>query len=364
MARLIIEKSAPVRSSWRLPVRISSKEKARSLRQLATLVQMRIPLEQALTLVAKQLQNARLKTIYGQCRDAVRNGDSLTTAMKRHPAVFGETVQHFVMVGEMTGNLGDTLDQAAMQMEKVVALKRKMITALSYPAIVMLVAIGAVAFLLTVVVPTFNEVFKDFGGELPMMTRILIAGADLFGRRWYVLILSVIALGWLLSRLWRGSRSRIIMERCLFRFPVLGSVLFKTHLARMIRTLCTLLANGIQLVVALPASGEASGSLLLNQASQRMNTEIKRGLALCRAFENEKPFPSLVSQMTEIGEQSGSLAAMMQKTADYYEQEIDAAIENLNAVLEPLLIVGLGIVLGGILIALYMQIFSIVDAVG
>ncbi len=363
MARLVIEKQQKAKKNWNLPKRIGAKDRARSLRQLATLVQMHIPLEQALTLVSRQLQNRRLQAVYLNCREKVRNGESLAVAMQHHPRIFGDNVYHLVMVGELTGHLGKTLDQAARQMEKVLALKRKMVTALSYPAIVLLVAFAAVAFLLTVVVPTFNEVFKDFGGDMPFMTRLLVNSAEIISRRWYLVVLAIILFFWLVKQSWRHAKTRIKMEGFIFRFPVLGAVIFKTHLARLVRTLSTLLANGIQLVTALPASGQASGSLVLMQAADRMNVEVQRGVALYQSLAREKVFPLLISQMAEIGEQSGSLSAMMEKAAIYYEEEIDTAIDNLNAVLEPLLIVGLGVVLGGILIALYMQIFSLVDVV-
>jgi type IV pilus assembly protein PilC len=350
-------------SSAPLFSRIKSQEVTQVVRQLATLIQMRLPLDYALTTVEEQADNKRLKAILGECRGKIEQGAAFAEALGVYKKYFPDSVTKYIAVGELTGRLGDTLDQAATQLEKMARLRRKLLTALSYPAVVLCVAAGAITFLLLVVVPTFSEIFKEFGAEMPAATRMLIAAANLLVSRWYFIVLACYGIVAGLRKMWKSPSTRIKMEILLCRMPILGSILLKSQLGRFLRTLGTLLKNGISLTTALPISGDTSGSLRIACSSIGITEKVKRGISLHSALQSESFYPPLLSQMARVGEESGTLAEMMEKAAEYYEQEIDAAIEVLNAVIEPVIIVGLGLVLGTILVAMYLQIFSVVDIV-
>ena len=343
--------------------RVKTQHITQIVRQLATLIQMRLPLDHALSIIQQQLEPGRLQDIISDCKNRVQQGQTLADAFQVYPKHFPEAVIRFVAVGELTGQLGETLDQAATQLEKTAQLKRKLMTALSYPAVIMVVAAGAVTFLLAVVVPTFSEVFSDFGAELPAATQLLVTLGDLIVQRWYVGVIACYATIILIRWLWNQPKIRRRMERTLWRLPLVGKIILKEKLTRFTRTLSALLANGIMLPTAIVTSGRTTGSLCLCESAERMTEQVKRGLSFHLAMKEQGFFPILIIQMIRVGEESGALNTMLNKTAQYYESEIDASIESLNAVLEPIIIVGLSIVIGAILIAMYMQIFNVVNVI-
>ncbi len=343
--------------------RIKKQEVAQALRQLATLVQMRFPLDKSLFIVCEQIQNDALKKIFEDCKCRVEKGETLADALSVYAKYFPQAVLKFTMIGEVSGNLGDTLDQAASQMEKMLKLRRKLFSALSYPAIVVIVAIFAVGFLLAVVVPTFSDVFSDFGAQLPIATRILVTMGDFLVNYWYVLVLSVLGIVMLVQRMWKIPRLQIRMEKLIWKMAVIGPVIKKEKLTRFVRTLGMLLQNGILLPEAISISGKTSTSLNIEKKSEIIIERIKKGESFYSALNESAIFPAMLVQMARVGEEAGVLGDMLDRSAEYYESEIDAAIETLNAVLEPILIIGLGIVMGAIVIAMYWQIFNIVDVI-
>ena len=343
--------------------RVKTQHITQIVRQLATLIQMRLPLDHALSIIQQQLEPGRLQDIISDCKNRVQQGQPLADAFQEYPKFFPEAVIRFVAVGELTGQLGETLDQAATQLEKTAQLKRKLMTALSYPAVIMVVAAGAVTFLLAVVVPTFSEVFADFGAELPAATQLLVTLGDLIVQRWYIGVIVCYAMILLIRWLWNQPKIRRRMERMLWKMPLVGKIILKEKLTRFTRTLSALLANGIMLPTAIVTSGRTTGSLCLCESAERMTEQVKRGLSFHLAMKEQGFFPILIIQMIRVGEESGALNTMLNKTAQYYEAEIDASIESLNAVLEPIIIVALSIVIGAILIAMYMQIFNVVNVI-
>ncbi len=336
---------------------------AYAIRQIATLIQMHFPLDRTLSIVSDQIQKQDLKKIIIDLKQRIEKGESLAHALAFHKKYFPETVLKFAEIGEISGKLGDTLDQAASQLEKVLKLRRKLFTALSYPAIVIIVAIGAIGFLLAVVVPTFSDVFSDFGAQLPIATRMLVATGDFLVNYWYILFLFILGTGFLLRKLWNFPKARLRMERFFWKLPIVGPVIKKEIVTRFIQTLGMLLKNGILLPEAISISGKTSTNLNVEISSQILIEKIKSGQSFYTALDEAKIFPNMLVQMVRVGEEAGVISEMLEKSAEYYESEIDAAIETLNAVLEPVLIIGLGIIMGAIVIAMYWQIFNIVDVI-
>jgi type IV pilus assembly protein PilC len=345
------------------PQRIKAMEMTQLIRQLATLVSMRLTLEHSLRLLGDQQSNKKLQAILQDCRQRLVHGSGFADICDAHPDVFPKTLVHFIRIGEMTGKLGDCLNQAALQQEKVMRIKRKITSALAYRAIILAVAAAAVIFLLVAVVPTFTEVFREFGGELPAATRLLLAVSDFLSQYGFYLLLMLLVSPKLGLEIWKKPSARRRLEKIIYRLPWAGPVILKTHLARFLRILFAMLENGIHLTTAVPAAGEASSSLSISDSSAELTRRIISGVSLHAAMNADALFPSLIVRMVQVGEETGALPQMLAVSAQYYEEEIDAAIETMNAVIEPLLIVGLGLVLGAILIAMYMQLFSVVDVV-
>jgi type IV pilus assembly protein PilC len=346
-----------------LPKRIKSQEITHIIRQLATLVQMRLPLDHSLKLVIEQTEKEKVKNLLTDCKHRLERGQTLANAFAAYPKCFNESVLKCVEIGELTGKLGDMFEQAAVLLEKSQQLKRKLLTALSYPIVVLVVATGAVGFLLTVVVPTFAQVFSDFGSELPAATKILVNTGTFLSNWWYLILGAIFLVALLLKKMWSKPKTRLVLENLIWKIPVFGAIVQKEKFSRFVRTLSMLTENGIVLTAALKTSGSSSTSIKIEYAIKNAQEKVERGISLYAALQSEKIFPVMMVQMIRVGEESSTLAIMLKKTAEYYEAEIDSAIETLNAVLEPIIIVGLGLVLGAILIALYMQIFSVVNVI-
>ena len=340
--------------------KITSKDLALFTRQLSTMLKAGVPLMQSFDIVGRGHANPSMARLMNDIRMDVETGTSLNQAFRKYPLYFDPLFCNLVAAGEQAGILETLLDRLAMYQEKTIALKGKIKKALFYPVMIILVAILVTAVIMIFVIPSFKSVFTSFGADLPAPTLIVIAMSDFFVKYWY--IVGGIAGGgiYFLIQAWRRSpKVQAIVDRSLLKLPVLGEMLQKASIARWSRTLATTFAAGVPLVEALDSVGPAAGNYVFKEATKSVQTEVNVGTSLAQAMQNTGVFPNMAVQMTQIGEESGSLDSMLSKVADYYEREVDETVDALSSLLEPMIMVILGVIIGGIVIAIYMPIFKL-----
>lgn len=344
-------------------VRLSTRHLAEFTRQLATLLQARLPLARALHLLAEQQPNPKLRSLLHNILERIKAGQALSDALAEQRNQFSGLYLSLVRVGEQAGILDQTLSRLAQYLEKAARLQRKIITALTYPALIVVVAVAAIAFLLIAVVPTFADMFQDFGATLPGPTRFLLDAGEFVRDYGHWLFLSLTAS--ILMGVYARKIERIasMFDRMLLRLPVIGSLLARNFLAKFCRTLGTLLQSGVVLVNALEVTQQISGNTVFAQAIRQMMQRIVRGESLLPADAAIAPFSRLTQQMIRVGEETGELGPMLIKVAQFYEDELDARIDTMTSVIEPIIIVFLGIVLGGTLVAMYLQMFELTSVI-
>ncbi|MEO7761214.1 MAG: type II secretion system F family protein, partial [Casimicrobiaceae bacterium] len=334
-------------------------------RQLSTMMRAGVPLLQCFDIVARGHSNARFARVLLDIKAQIETGLSLSQAFRRHPAQFDGLYCNLVAAGEQAGVLDTVLDRLATYKEKILAIKGKIKAALFYPAMVIAVAVVVVTVIMVFVIPSFKEVFSSFGATLPGPTLIVIGISDFFVSYWYVVFLIMIAVGVGSWYLWkRVPAFRRVFDRLSLKFPVLGKVLQQAAIARWSRTLATMFAAGVPLVDALDSVAGAAGNQVYADATRRIRTDVATGTSLSSAMLGTDVFPNMVLQMTQIGEESGSLDGMLNKVADFYEHEVDDAVTALSSLMEPILMVFLGVVVGGLVIAMYLPIFKLGSVVG
>jgi type IV pilus assembly protein PilC len=339
---------------------IKAREIALFTRQLAMMLKAGLPLVQGFELTAQSLEAGTLRERVLQLRDAVATGEPFSTALRRHPRDFDALYCNLVAAGETSGTLDVLLERLARHLEQAAALKAKVGKALRYPLIVLLVALVVTALLLVKVVPAFAATFADFGAELPALTRYVLRLSD-WARAWWPALASA-AFGAALSLRAARQRSRRFREWCerrLLRLPALGGVVKLAATARFCRTLATTFAAGLPLVDALDASAGATGNVVYRAAVLQARSELATGVRLSRTLRQNALFPPLLVQLVAVGEESGTLDTLLARCADIYEDEADALAETLTALLEPLLMAVLGVVVGGLLLALYLPLFQL-----
>jgi type IV pilus assembly protein PilC len=334
-------------------------------RQLSTMMRAGVPLLQSFDIVARGHSNARFSRILLDIKGQVETGLSLSQAFRRYPMQFDGLYCNLVAAGEQAGVLDTVLDRLATYKEKILAIKGKIKSALFYPAMVITVAIVVVTVIMVFVIPAFKEVFSSFGANLPGPTLVVIGISDFFVQYWYIAFILAIAIGVGMWFLWkRVPAFRRIFDRISLKFPVIGKVLQQAAIARWSRTLATMFAAGVPLVDALDSVAGAAGNQVYADATKRIRTDVSTGTSLSSAMMGTDVFPNMVLQMTQIGEESGSLDGMLNKVADFYEREVDDAVTALSSLMEPILMVFLGIVVGGLVIAMYLPIFKLGSVVG
>ena len=339
---------------------IKEKEIALFTRQLATMARAGVPLLQAFDIAARSTGNNRLSRLLLEVKADIETGNSLAVSFKRHPMQFDELYCNLVAAGEQAGILDAILDRLAVYKEKTLALKGKIKAALFYPAIVIVIATVVVAIIMWFVIPSFKQVFTSFGADLPWLTNIVVMISDWFVQFWYVVaIIPVIGFGivWYLWKRFPAFAHGV--DRLALKLPVIGEILEKAAVARWTRTLATMFAAGVPLVDALTAVGGAAGNQVYAEATKRIQTHVSTGTALTVAMEDTNVFPNMALQMTRIGEETGALDSMLSKVADFYEREVDDAVSALSSLIEPIMIVFLGVVIGTIVVAMYLPIFKL-----
>ena len=345
--------------------RISDKDIALFTRQLATMMKSGVPLLQAFDIAMKGSGNAALSRLLNDIRTDVETGLNLSQAFAKHPVHFDKLFCNLVAAGEQAGILDSLLDRIATYKEKILAIKSKIKSALFYPAAVVVVAGLVVSVMMLFVIPEFKSVFSSFGAELPAPTLIVIAMSDFFVQSWYLvfgaLIGAIVFIAWSYKR---STAMQIALDRMLLRFPVIGPIIRKATVARWTRTLSTMFAAGVPLVEALDSVGGAAGNHVYLVATRQIQSDVSTGTSLTLAMQTSDVFPTMVVQMVSIGEESGQLDAMLSKVADFFEQEVDDAVAGLSQLLEPLIMVFLGTVIGGLVVAMYLPIFKLGAVVG
>ena len=340
--------------------RIKPKDIAIFTRQLATMMKAGVPLLQAFDIVGRGNGNASVTRLLNDIRTDVETGSSLSSAFRKYPLQFDNLYCNLVEAGETAGILDALLDRLAVYMEKTEAIKSKIKSALMYPISVVIVAFVVVTVIMLFVIPAFKEVFSSFGADLPAPTLFVIAISEIFVKYWW-LIFSVLGGGfYFFMQAWRRSEKvQMFMDRLMLKIPVFGALVYKSVIARWTRTLATMFAAGVPLVEALDSVGGASGNSVFVKATKKIQQEVSTGTSLTAAMTNVSVFPTMVLQMCAIGEESGSIDHMLGKAADFYEAEVDDMVAGLSSLMEPIIIVFLGGLIGGIVIAMYLPIFKL-----
>jgi type IV pilus assembly protein PilC len=340
--------------------KITAKDLTIFTRQLATMMKAGVPLLQSFDIVGRGNANPSVSKLLNDIRTDVETGTSLSAAFRKYPQYFDNLYCNLVEAGESAGILDTLLDRLAVYMEKTEAIKSKIKSALMYPISVVVVAFVVVTVIMIFVIPAFKKVFTSFGADLPTPTLVVMAMSEYFVKYWYILFGSIFGGGYYFFQAWkRSERMQFFMDRLMIRLPVFGSLIEKSCIARWTRTLSTMFAAGVPLVEALDSVGGASGNKLYENATNKIQQEVSTGTSLTQAMTNANLFPTMVLQMCAIGEESGSIDHMLGKAADFYEAEVDDAVAGLSSLMEPLIIVFLGTLIGGIVVAMYLPIFKL-----
>jgi|SoiMethySBSTD1v2_1073268.scaffolds.fasta_scaffold36715_2 type IV pilus assembly protein PilC len=329
-------------------------------RQLATMLRAGVPLLQSFDIIARGHSNARFSRLMMDIKTQVETGASLSQAFRQYPKHFDALYCNLVQAGETAGMLDAILDRLATYMEKILAIKGKIKSALFYPITVLVVALIVTWIIMVFVIPSFKQVFASFGANLPWLTLLVISISDFFVKWWWaIFIITAVSLVALRLAFKRSEALRYLVHKYSLKIPIIGTILEKATIARWTRTLQTMFAAGVPLVESLDAVGGASGNMVYIAATKRIQTDVSTGTSLTNAMGAVNLFPSMVIQMTQIGEESGSLDNMLGKIADFYEREVDDAVAALSSLLEPVMIVFLGVFVGGLVVAMYLPIFKL-----
>jgi type IV pilus assembly protein PilC len=348
------------RQSYRGGRSVNEKDITFFTRQLSTMLKAGVPLLQSFDIIARGHSNARFSRLMLDLRNKIETGSSLSQAFREHPKHFNQLYCNLVQAGETSGMLDAVLDRLATYMEKILAIKSKIKSALFYPIAVIVVAIVVIWVIMIFVIPAFKSVFASFGANLPYLTQVVIDISDFFVQWWWAIFILVIGtfVGIRLS-IKRSTTVRYAVHRLSLKVPIIGAILEKATIARWTRTLQTMFAAGVPLVESLDAVGGASGNMVYIAATKKIQTDVSTGTSLTNAMSAVNLFPPMVLQMTQIGEESGSLDNMLGKIADFYEREVDDAVAALSSLLEPVIIVFLGVIVGGLVVAMYLPIFKL-----
>jgi type IV pilus assembly protein PilC len=339
---------------------IKPKDMAIFTRQLATMMKAGVPLLQAFDIVGRGNPNPSVTKLLSDIRSDVETGTSLSTAFRKYPLYFDNLYCNLVEAGESAGILDQLLDRLAVYMEKTEAIKSKIKSALMYPIAVLVVAFVVVSVIMIFVIPSFKQVFSSFGGELPAPTLIVIAMSEFFIDYWWLIFGGIGGGLYFFMQAWqRNEKVQGFMDRVMLKLPVFGVMVDKSCVARWTRTLSTMFAAGVPLVEALDSVGGASGNVVYLKATQKIQAEVSTGTALTAAMTNVNLFPSMVLQMCAIGEESGSIDHMLGKAADFFEAEVDDMVAGISSLMEPIIIVVLGTIIGGIVVSMYLPIFKL-----
>ena len=343
--------------------KITEQEVVIFTRQFATMIEAGLPLVQCLDILARQAENKEFARVIGQVKTDVESGDSFADALRKHPRVYSDFYVNMVEAGETGGILDTILARLAGYMEKAAALKSQVKGAMIYPAVIIGIAIIVVVFLLLYVIPVFADMFASFGGTLPAPTRFVMFLSDLVKDYILYVIPLVGVLIWLFKRFYKTEKGRVMVDTLLLKLPVFGPLIQKVAVAKFTRTLGTLVSSGVPIIDGLEITARTAGNKVVEGAVLSIISSIKEGQTIAEPLGRQAIFPPMVVQMIEVGENAGALDAMLNKIADFYDQEVDTAVAALTKLMEPMLMVFLGTVIGGMVVAMYLPIFKIAGAI-
>jgi len=357
-------KEKPKGLSFSLGTRgVPTKDLAVFTRQFSTMINSGLPLVQCLDILSKQAERESFRKIISQTMRDVESGATLADALNKHTQVFNDLYVNMVEAGEAGGVLDVILARLATYLEKMNTLKRKVKSAMMYPAVVFVVTIAATVFMLVFIIPTFSKLYRDFGGELPGPTRIVIMLSDFVRHKWWLLGLIVFG-GFQAGRHYYGTKDgRANIDKLMLRIPVLGPVLLKSAIARFTRTLGTLVSSGVPILEGLEITAKAAGNTMVKNAVMKTRASISTGQTIADPLRQSEVFPPMVVQMISVGEETGALDEMLSKVADFYDEEVDNAVDAMTSIIEPIMIVLMGGIVGGMLIAMYLPIFKLVSVI-
>jgi len=334
-------------------------------RQFATMIEAGLNIVASLVILEDQTDDPYLSEVISELRADVEGGLLLSQAMARHPKVFTDLYVSMVQAGEASGMLDQVLDRVADQIEKETKLKRRVKGAMVYPAVVFTFATLVLIAMLMFIVPIFAKIFTELHGRLPLLTRIVMGASDLLRQRWYIVFPLAGFLIWGAFRYKRTESGRQAWDRFKLRVPMrIGEVVLKVTMARLLRTLASLVAAGVDIIKALEIAGNTAGNWLVERALADVRTKVQEGIPIAEPLTNNPLFPPMVSQMVKIGEETGELEKMLGKIADFYEDEVDSAIQSLTSIIEPIMMIGVGMMVGVIIVAMYLPMFKMMQLIG
>jgi type IV pilus assembly protein PilC len=360
----IVSKGKEIKLSFSFGSKVKQRSIAIFTRQLATMIDAGLPLVQSLEILSSQQDNKTFKNILRGIREEVEGGSTFAGALKKHPSTFNELYTNLVVAGEEGGILDNILTRLANYIEKAEALKKKVKSAMVYPTVIVTVAVGVVIILMIFVIPVFESMFKSAGQTLPLPTLIVVTLSKMIRRYIVIIIPAAIALFYFLKKYHQTENGKTVMDRLLLQLPVFGSLFRKIAVARFSRTLGTLVSSGVPILDGLNIVSKTAGNKTIETAILNARASIREGETIAEPLGRSGIFPPMVIQMISVGESTGALDSMLSKIADFYEDEVDVAVSNLTSLLEPLLMCFLGVVIGGVVIAMYLPIFQMANAVG
>jgi len=347
-----------------LTAKVKEKDLAVFTRQFATMIDAGLPLVQCLEILSAQTENPTLAKVIGEVRQDVEGGSTYADALRKHPKVFDDLYVNMVAAGEAGGILDTILNRLAKHIEKAMKLKKQIKSAMVYPGVIVTVAVGVIAILMVWVIPVFSKLFSDFGGALPGPTQMVIGASNFMKSYWYVILFIAGGVFYLLRRVYKTEAGRHFMDQFALKLPVFGDLIRKASVAKFTRTLGTLISSGVPILEGLIIVAKTSGNKIIEEALLKARQSISGGKTVSEPLGQAKVFPPMVVQMIAVGETTGALDAMLGKIADFYDDEVDASVAALTSLLEPMLMVFLGVVIGFIVIAMYLPIFKMAGAVG
>jgi type IV pilus assembly protein PilC len=361
--KLIVVKVDQERSSKKGGGKIKTRDIVIFTRQFATMINAGLPLVQALDILSKQSENKTLKEVTRQVVYDVESGHTVADALGKHPKAFSELYVNMVAAGEAGGILDTILGRLAIFMEKNDALVRKVKGAMIYPGVIISVAVIAITVLLVFVIPTFEQMFASVNLTLPLPTRVVIGMSRFLTSYWWAVLATLIGGVFMLKRYYATPSGKLAIDRMMLRLPVLGDVIRKSSVSRFTRTLGTLISSGVSILDGLEITAKTAGNRVIHDAIMASRSSIAGGDTIAAPLAKSEVFPPMVISMIAVGEQTGGLDEMLSKIADFYDEEVDAAVSALLSLLEPMMIVFLGVVVGGMVVAMYLPIFDMINAV-
>jgi type IV pilus assembly protein PilC len=332
-------------------------------RQLATIINAGIPIVQGLGILASQIKNKKFQAVVAAVKSDIESGVSLEESLRKHPRAFSELYVNMASAGEKSGNMPEVLSRLAKYLEREASVRGKVKSAMTYPVVVLVVAISIALGILYKVVPTFATLFEDLGAELPIPTQILISASHLLVNNFIWIVLITIGAIFAIRSYSRTYNGRRTIDRIKLKLPVFSDLLIKGAVARFSRTLSTMITSGIDLLVALEITAKTSGNSIIEDALMEARNKVTQGRSLNDSIEKFKVFPPMLSQMIKVGEETASLDEMLSKIADFYEEEVDRAVDTLLSLIEPIMIIFLGVLIGGMVVALYLPMFSLAQKI-